>query len=236
MAERKEDWQSRGFNVWGPNVRLDFRNPQLGLNGADVYTLYSYSDNKDVNVTGLTQGGIYKIYNDKAIEIVAGQKSPGGGIDINIISKAGDITITAEKNGSIRIRGKNITIDADETITLNAGKDINMRSGGKNVVQAQQVDVKGQTGNALPQGTSMGESAYGASPKAGTDVVQDYFSGGPTVKYSCNPPEGPVVTATETQESDDEDIFSKENTTLTGNETSGSFETGGAASGGTLAE
>jgi hypothetical protein len=234
MAERKEDWQSRGFNVWGPNVRLDFRNPQLGLNGADVYTLYSYSDNKDVNVTGLTQGGIYKIYNDKAIEIVAGQKSPGGGIDINIISKAGDITITAEKNGSIRIRGKNITIDADETITLNAGKDINMRSGGKNVVQAQQVDVKGQTGNALPQGTSMGESAYGASPKAGTDVVQDYFYAGPTVKYSCNAPTEPLVTATETQESDD--LLSEENTTLTGNETSGSFETGGAASGGTLAE
>ena len=208
----------------------------MGLNGADVYTWYGYTDNKDVNVTGLTQGGTYKIYNDKSIEIVAGQKSPGGGVDITILSKAGDITITAEKNGSIRIRGKNITIDADETITLNAGKDINMRSGGKYIVQSQQVDVKGQTGNALPQGTSMGESAYGASPKAGTDVVQDYFSGGPTVKYSCNPPEGPVVTATETQESDDEDIFSKENTTLTGNETSGSFETGGAASGGTLAE
>ena len=234
MAERKEDWQSRGFQVFGPNLRLDIRNPQLGLNGADVYTWYGYTDNKDVNVTGLTQGGTYKIYNDKSIEIVAGQKSPGGGVDITILSKAGDITITAEKNGSIRIRGKNITIDADETITLNAGKDINMRSGGKNVVQAQQVDVKGQTGNALPQGTSMGESAYGPSPKAGTDVVQDYFSGGPTVKYSCNPPEGPVVTATETQESDD--LLSEENTTLTGNETSGSFETGGAASGGTLAE
>jgi hypothetical protein len=109
-----------------------------------------------------------------------------------------------------------------------------MRSGGKNIVQAQQVDVKAQTGNAVPQGTSMGESAYGASPKAGTDVVQDYFSGGPTVKYSCNPPEGPVVTATETQESDD--LLSEENTALTGNETAGSFETGGAASGGTLAE
>ena len=234
MAERKLDWQSRGFNVWGPNVRLDFRNPQLGLNGADVYTLYSYSDNYDVNVTGLTQGGLYKIYNDKSIEIVAGQKSPGGGIDINIISKAGDITITAEKNGNIRIRGKNITIDADETITLNAGKDINMRSGGKNVVQAQQVDVKAQTGNAVPQGTSMGESAYGPSPKAGTDVVQDYFYAGPTVKYSCNAPTEPLVTATTTQSADD--LLSEENTTLTGNETAGSFETGGAASGGTLAE
>jgi hypothetical protein len=36
MAERKEDWQSRGFQVFGPNLRLDIRNPQLGLNGADV--------------------------------------------------------------------------------------------------------------------------------------------------------------------------------------------------------
>jgi hypothetical protein len=131
MAERKEDWQSRGFQTFGPNLRLDIRSPQLGLNGADVYTWYGYTDNKDVNVTGLTQGGTYKIYNDKSIEIVAGQKSPGGGVDITILSKAGDITITAEKNGNIRIRGKNITIDADETITLNAGKDINMRSGGK---------------------------------------------------------------------------------------------------------
>ena len=158
----------------------------------------------------MTQGGVYKIYNDKAIEIVAGQKSPGGGVDITILSKAGDITITAEKNGNIRIRGKNITIDADETITLNAGKDINMRSGGKNVVQAQQVDVKAQTGNAVPQGTSMGESAYGPSPKAGTDVVQDYFSGGPTVKYSCNAPAEPLVTATTTQSADDKDPLSDE--------------------------
>ena len=193
MAERKLDWQSRGFNVWGPNVSLDFRNPQLGLNGADVYTLYSYSDNYDANITGLTQGGLYKIYNDKAIEIVAGQKSPGGGVDITILSKAGDITI-----------------DADETITLNAGKDINMRSGGKNVVQSQQVDVKAQTGNAVPQGTSMGESAYGPSPKVGTDVVQDYFYAGPTVKYSCNAPTEPLVTATTTQSADDKDPLSDE--------------------------
>ena len=233
---REEDWQSRNFQVFGPNLRLDIRNPQLGLNGADVYTLYGYSDNNDVNVTGLTQGGIYKIYNDKSIEIVAGQKSTGGGVDITIVSKAGDITITAEKNGSIRIRGKNITIDADETITLNAGKDINMRSGGKNIIQSQQADVKAQTGNAVPQGTSMGESAYGPSPKAGTDVVQDYFYAGPTIKYSCNSPSEPLVTATATQESDDEDLLSDENTRLTGNETSGSFESGGAASGGALAE
>jgi hypothetical protein len=98
MAKRKLDWQSRGFSMYlDLTSGLDIRSPQLGLNGADVYTLYGYTDNKDVNVTGLTQGGVYKIYNDKAIEIVAGQKSPGGGIDINIISKAGDITITAEK-------------------------------------------------------------------------------------------------------------------------------------------
>jgi hypothetical protein len=110
-----------------------------------------------------------------------------------------------------------------------------MRSGGKNVIQAQQVDVKAQTGNAVPQGTSMGESAYGPSPKAGTDVVQDYFYAGPTVKYSCNAPTEPLVTATTTQSADD-DLLSEENTRLTGNETSGSFESGGAASGGALAE
>jgi hypothetical protein len=52
----------------------------------------------------------------------------------------------------------------------------------------------------------MGESAYGPSPKAGTDVVQDYFYAGPTVKYSCNAPTEPLVTATTTQSVDDEVI------------------------------
>ena len=232
--ERAEDWQSRSYQVFGPNVKFDIRNPQLGLNGADVYSWYSYTDNKDVNVTGLSQGGVYKIYNDKSIEIVAGQKSPGGGVDITILSKAGDITITAERNGNIRIRGKSITIDADETITLSAGKDINMRCGGKHIVQAQQSDIKVQTGNGAPKGTSMGESAFGPSPKCGSDIVEDYFYAGPTVKFSCNPPSEPLTTATTTQESDD--LLSDENTKLTGNETANVVSTGGAATGGTLAE
>ena len=223
--ERAEDWQSRSYQVFGPNVKFDIRSPQLGLNGADVYSWYSYTDNKDVNVTGLSQGGVYKIYNDKSIEIVAGQKSPGGGVDI---------TITAERNGNIRIRGKSITIDADETITLSAGKDINMRCGGKHIVQAQQSDIKVQTGNGAPKGTSMGESAFGPSPKCGSDIVEDYFYAGPTVKFSCNPPSEPLTTATTTQESDD--LLSDENTKLTGNETANVVSTGGAATGGTLAE
>jgi hypothetical protein len=208
---REENWQSRGYQTWGPKFRIDFNNPQVGLNGSDVYTLYSVTDDKDVNVTGLTEGGLYKIYNDKSIEIVGGQTATPGGIDITITSKHGDICITAEKNGQVRIRAKNITIDADENVNINAGKNVNLRAGTRFVVQANQADVSAVTGNVAPQNSSFGEKVYGGGNTAsevnptsdfgqskppvpsggaaylGKDVVQNTFFGEDIAKFSSGP-------------------------------------------------
>ena len=78
MAERPlevQNWQGRSFVCFGPKFRLDMNNPQMGLNGTDVYSFYGVTNNGDVSVTGLTEGGLYKIYNDQSIEIVGGQKA-----------------------------------------------------------------------------------------------------------------------------------------------------------------
>lgn len=206
---RDTNWQDNYKLCFGPQARIDFNNPQVGYNGSDVYSFYSVTDNKDVCVSGLTEGGIYKIYNDKSIEIVAGQTSDPGGVDITILSRHGDICITADKNGQVRIRAKNIIIDADENVNINAGKNVNIRAGTRFVVQANQADVSALTGNLVPQNSSFGENVFGGGQAAqqvtgpndfaqtkpptpsggnaylGKDVVQNMFFAEDVEKFLC---------------------------------------------------
>jgi hypothetical protein len=180
---REINWEARNYWKLGPNFGLDIKNPQLGLDGPDVYSFYATTDNGDQHSFGVTNGsGLFHIYNDKSIEIVAGQTN-GGGVDIQITGKNGDICITAEKNGNIRIRGKNITLDADVDVNISAGRNVNINASKRFVTQTTQADVVAKTGNLAPQGTSTGERVFGSEPKAGVDIVEDTFFGGDTSKY-----------------------------------------------------
>jgi hypothetical protein len=180
MAERplgKQNWHQRSIQTFGPKFRLDLNNPTMGVSGTDVYNFYAVTDNKDVCITGLSEGGVYKIYNDQSIEIVAGQKSKSTGVDIMICGKNGDVCITAEKNGTVRIRASEIVIDADENISLNAGKDLNIKVGGRLLIQGQQADCDVLTGNLAPKGSSFGEIAF-AGTFVDADLISSTFSGG----------------------------------------------------------
>jgi hypothetical protein len=181
---KETDWQKRSYWKLGPNFGLDIRNQQVGLDGTDIYSFYGVTDNKDTNVFGLSNAnGLFKIYNDRSIEIVAGQNNTGG-VDIVIAGKNGDVTITAERNGNVRIRAKNVIIDADENISLSAGRNVNIKAGSRFVVQANQSDCVAKTGNLAPKGTSSGERIFPAGSPAGDDVVQNSFNGGATSKYT----------------------------------------------------
>jgi hypothetical protein len=172
MPERpksNQNWQRRDFNTATHKFRLDIANPSMGVNGSDVYNFYAVSDKNEVFLMGLSEGGLAKIYNDQSLEIVAGQKNKSTGVDIKIIGKNGDICITAEKDGSIRIRGKNIILDADENIELRAGKSITCKAdAGKILLKAQQADCDALLGNLPPV-----ESTFGGLTFAGTYVGQD---------------------------------------------------------------
>jgi uncharacterized protein (DUF2345 family) len=176
---REINWEARSFEKLGPNFGLDIRNPQLGLDGPDVYSFYATTDNGDKHTFGLTNGtGLFHIYNNKSIEIVAGQANSGG-IDIQIVGRNGDITITAEKNGNIRISGKNIIIDADVDVNISAGRNVNINAAKRFVVQSNQADVVAKTGNLAPQGTSTGERTFPKGSPCGDDIVLETFNGGP---------------------------------------------------------
>ena len=181
MAERpfdKQNWQGRSITSFGPKFRLDMNNPQMGCNGTDVYNLYGVTNNNDVQVTGLTEGGSYRIYNDRSIELIAGQKSESNGVDIIISGRNGDVCITAEKNGRVRIRAQNIMIDADEDVDIKAGRNIILESGsGRVLIKANKADCDALDGNLAPKGTSFGEIVF-AGTYVGSDIITQTFRGG----------------------------------------------------------
>lgn len=153
MAQRpfdKQNWQKRKYHAFSPYFRIDTGNPQMGLNGTDVYNLYGVTEGGDISLVGMTDSGMLHIYNDRTIEIVGGQKSEETGVDIHITGKNGDVWITAEKNGQVRIRGANIVIDADEDLTLRAGNNIRIEAGNKIDEKASIANTDALVGNATP--------------------------------------------------------------------------------------
>ena len=143
-------YEARDFLSLGPQFRIDLNEPISGSDGISVYKLYSYNDSNDVNLMAFTNSGSFKLYNDRSIEIIAGEKNSGKSVDIVIAGVNGDITITAMNNGAVRIKGKNIQIEASEDIDLKAGRNITMNAGSGRILQkANKIDQVGLTGNAV---------------------------------------------------------------------------------------
>ena len=90
-----ENWEARTIDSRSPKFRIDVANPEMGAEGADVYKIYAVTDNKDVNLCSLSEGGKYKIHNDKSLEIVAGMTNTEGAVDIVIALAvaAGDLAV-----------------------------------------------------------------------------------------------------------------------------------------------
>ena len=78
------------------------------------------------------------MYNDKTIEIIAGNKSERGGVDICITGMKGSVLITAMENGDVRIAGKDIILEAKQDIKLKAGGNITMDAGNKFDIKAKE--------------------------------------------------------------------------------------------------
>jgi len=126
MAERpdeQQNWQLRQYDSFGPHFRIDSGNPQLGQNGAVVYDLLGSGKDGNSSTVGMTEAGLYHMYNDQCIEIMGGNRVDAGGVCVNIVGANGDVTITAMSSGDVKITAQNIILDADKNIEINAGGD-----------------------------------------------------------------------------------------------------------------
>lgn len=178
MAENcnNNNFEARDIMSFGPKFRIETNSNLVGSDGKSVYQFYGYNDNNDVNVMSFSETGTFKILNDKRIEIIAGNTSGDRGVDIVIAGMNGDITITAMSNGNVRIKGKNIMIEAIEDLDLKAGRNINATSGsGRILMKGNKIDQVALTGNAVLE--NFGKRAFAGSP-VGAEFINDVYQGG----------------------------------------------------------
>ena len=123
-----ENWQERIYEAFTSNVKLDINNPQEGLSGPIVYNMLSSSKGGEQSSVGMTESGIYHLYNDQCIEIIGGQKADGGGVCVNICGTKGDVCITAMSNGDGKVTGTNILLDATQNVEIDAGSNFTVNA------------------------------------------------------------------------------------------------------------
>ena len=127
-AAESQNWQKRQYDSFGPHFRIETANPELGVCGNVAYNLYGYSDSGDTSNLGLMGNGQFNIFADQCITIDGGASVEGGGLCVNIIGSQGDIAITAMADGDVKIKGRNIILDADENIEMIAGGKVDIDS------------------------------------------------------------------------------------------------------------
>ena len=103
----------------------------------------------------MTEDGQMNIFNDDVITIVGGMTKDGGTC-LNLIGKNGDVTITAERNGDIKIKGSNILIDADDNINITSRKSVTIKGSNSIFFDTPNLNTNALTGNLAPRSVTFG--------------------------------------------------------------------------------
>ena len=178
MAERSVDlqnWAGRDYESFGPHMRIDTGNPEYGFGGGTIYAIIAEKNNQ-TSYLGMTENGHYNIFNDDNITITGGVEMDGGTC-VNIVGKNGDVTITAMRNGDIKIKGRKVIIDADEDLNLLSRKNVRITGKSSIFFDTPNLATNALTGNLAPRDVTFGGLVFGNS-KVGLDKLESAFTGG----------------------------------------------------------
>ena len=130
VQERPRDlqaWFRRQYDSFGPHFRIESGNPEYGFCGGTTAAFISELNGKSQFV-GFTEDGKYHMLVDENITIAGDLNNDNAGPSVNIIGKGGDVTITAMRDGSVRIYGKTVQIDADSDINIKSCGNMNLKA------------------------------------------------------------------------------------------------------------
>ena len=178
MAERPQDlqnWAARDQESYGPHFRIDTGNPEYGFGGGTIYALIA-EKNKQSSYLGMTEDGQYNLMNDDCITITGGVTKNGGAC-VNIIGKNGDVTITAMRYGDVKIKGKNIIVDADDSLILESKKNVVIKGSNSIFLDTPTLNTNAMNGNLAPRDVTFGGLVFRGS-KVGKGVIDSAFTGG----------------------------------------------------------
>ena len=178
MAERPQDlqnWAARDQESFGPHFRIDTNNPEYGFGGGTIYALIA-EKNKQSSYLGMTEDGQYNLMNDDCITITGGVTKNGGAC-VNIVGKNGDVTVTAMRNGDVKIKGRNIIVDADESLELSSKKNVKITGKNSIFLDTPTLNTNALNGNLAPRDVTFGGLVFRGS-KVGTGALDKAFTGG----------------------------------------------------------
>jgi len=115
-----QNTESRVLDVFGPNFLIE-TNGAVGVAGQLRYQLYSVTGNGVVYQQALYENGLSAIRAEKTLEIQTGIKNKANEVSFTLMTHHGDVAVNAD-NGMVRIKGRNICIDATNQLTLQANK------------------------------------------------------------------------------------------------------------------
>jgi hypothetical protein len=147
--EQNQNWYLRECISYNPKVREEICNPSFGYLGASNYFLYAVSDKQLKTSIDFTDAGKALINSDDSIEIVAGERSGDKDENILLHARRGNISITADRTGDVRISGNNVVIESNGDLEYVTGGDFivdaaNMR------LQGNSIDADALTGSLVP--------------------------------------------------------------------------------------
>lgn len=177
MATRPEDLQN--WSIWdfdeNPVFKFQTGNPTYGYGGGTVFSQQMEQNNQTAHV-GMTEDGQYNMFVDDTLTISGGNTKEGG-ICVNIVGKNGDVTITAERNGDVKIKGKNILIDADENLNISSKKNVTISGKSSIFFDTPNLATNAMTGNLAPRDVTFGGLTFRGT-KVGGNAISDAFTGG----------------------------------------------------------
>lgn len=127
--------------------------------------------NKDgvkFNISHHEGEGLSRIHADKCLQIDVGDDCNNENVAFNVSSHKGDIALTS-CNADIRIKGRNVTIEATETLTL-GGRTIKI---GKDAAESDKTESISITGNSVDTDADDGNLAE----LLGTGPLMSIFAG-----------------------------------------------------------
>ena len=166
-----DNWRFRKDSFYSEQTS----NPLCGFGGETVYQQVMEQNNQ-TSSTSMTADGQVNICNDACMTIVGGVKNDGGNC-LNIVGKNGDVTITAENNGGIKIKGSTIILDADTDLILKSKQSVWIKGSQSIFFDTPNLATNACVGNLAPRDVTVGGLVCRGT-KIGGNVISDAFTGG----------------------------------------------------------
>ena len=126
--------EARVLDSFGPNLVIETNGP-VGVGGGFAYQLYSINKKGATWQQALHESGLATMEASSGLEIQTGKNNKSGNVSFIAMAHHGDVCLNSN-SGWVRIKGKNIVLDATNQLLLQ-GKHIIVGNANKETADAQ---------------------------------------------------------------------------------------------------